>query len=211
MNKIEQTRQELETILKKVCQDIGPITIGSATLFPYGWRKAAKGRTVWRIVEEIIAQRLEYYQAQYNIQELHAANSEVGVFDFHGKLNSCPTTHFFVNIKSAVSGAKTTKDDISKADKLLTFLQESQKSDSLFVATFIINFDTNFTISITDCLVMPIEWVPDIYVNPSNNGNLQSAKCKAPNSWIHRSKEDFILLLSDEIQVAIQKKQKKTM
>ncbi len=26
---------------------------------PFGWRKAAKGRIVWRIIEEVISQNLE--------------------------------------------------------------------------------------------------------------------------------------------------------
>ena len=52
MNCVEELRQQLEQSLNQLCTDIGPIKIGSPEQFPFGWRKAAKGRTVWRIVED---------------------------------------------------------------------------------------------------------------------------------------------------------------
>ena len=40
---------------------------------PYGWRKAAKGRTVWRIVEEVISQGLEFQAKELGFDEVHSA------------------------------------------------------------------------------------------------------------------------------------------
>lgn len=205
MSNVEQLRKELEKSLNQLCEDIGVIRIGNPKQFPFGWRKAAKGRTVWRIVEEIISQNLENNKEKYNLDSLFSAESEVGVYDFYGKLKS---NHqgFYVNVKSAVNGAKVSKDDISKADKLLNFLENSH--DELFIATFVIEFNNDLTISLNKCIVMPITWVPDVYVNPSNNGNLQSSKCKSIETWVKRSKEDFIKLLQEEIEVAKRKKMK---
>ena len=57
---VEQERKNLEEKLNKLIKNIGDIPIASKRIMPYGWRKAAKGRTVWRIVEEVISQGLEY-------------------------------------------------------------------------------------------------------------------------------------------------------
>lgn len=200
-------REELEKSLNILCKNIGPIMIGSPSQFPYGWRNSAKGRTVWRIVEEIISQNLEKYKEDYGFSMLSPADSEVGVYDFKGMVEGIRTP-FFVNIKSAVDGARVSKDDISKADKLLSFLDNNRDS-CLFIATFIIKFNSNSTISIVKCIVMPINWIPDIYVNPSNNGNLQSSKGKSPDDWIERDSEEFISLLKEEIDIAREKRERK--
>ena len=55
----EDLRCRLEQSLTSLISKIGPIKIGTKNQFPYGWRKAAKGRTVWRILEEAINQNLE--------------------------------------------------------------------------------------------------------------------------------------------------------
>jgi len=56
--KVEHERQKLEKALNTMISKIGPIPIANKRIMPYGWRKAAKGRTVWRIIEEIISQNL---------------------------------------------------------------------------------------------------------------------------------------------------------
>lgn len=56
---------------------------------------------------------------------------------------------------------------------------------------------------------MPIAWLPDIYVNPSNNGNLQSSKYKSLDTAIKRTFPEFYRLLLDEIEVARQKREAK--
>ena len=47
------------------------------------------------------------------------------------------------------------------------------------------------TIEIEKCAVFPIAWIPDIYINPSNNGNLQSSKYKNLDDAIKREIKDF--------------------
>ena len=56
---VENERRILEDKLNTLIMNIGDIPIASPKIMPYGWRKAAKGRTVWRIVEEVISQGLE--------------------------------------------------------------------------------------------------------------------------------------------------------
>jgi hypothetical protein len=203
----EKIRMDLETALNKVVSSLGRIKIGSSEQFPYGWRKAAKGRTVWRILEEAISQNLEARHNEFDIAELIPADSEVGVYDFSGRFNSTEIP-FYVNIKSAVIGARSNKDDISKAEKLIEFFNE-KRDRKLFIATFLIKFEDDMSITITEAKVMPTMWLPDIYVNPSNNGNLQSSKYKALDQAIKRTNEAFILELEKEISLAKTKKVKK--
>lgn len=210
MEKIENYRKELEDIFNQLCEDVGKIAIASQRQLPHGWRKSAKGRTVWRIVEEIISQNLEKNRERYQIDSFNPADSEVGVYDFVCKLSEIPV-RFYINIKAAVSGTKKAKDDISKAYKLSDFIKGMDNNSELFIATFTIVFNNDLTIHLQECIVMPITWVPDIYVNPSNNGNLQSSKCKFPETWIKRSKEEFIRLLDEEILVAKNKLSKSSL
>lgn len=203
----EKLRNELETALNKVANSLGKIQIGSKSQFPYGWRKAAKGRTIWRILEEAITQNLENKYKEFGFDELNTAESEVGVYDFSGKFTDI-NSPFYVNIKSAVIGARTNKDDISKAIRLLEFFNEDPER-KLFIASFLIKFEEDMSVLVTDAIVMPTMWLPDIYVNPSNNGNLQSSKYKAIDQAIKRTNEEFISALTDEIEVARKKKEAK--
>lgn len=204
----ESLRLELEFALNKVVKSTGKIQIGSNAQFPYGWRKAAKGRTVWRILEEAITQNLEYKYEDYGFLEIQPADSEVGVYDFSGKLLSFKTDEFYVNIKSAVVGARTNKDDISKAENLYAFFN-ANGNKNLFVATFLIKFNDDMSVEITGAKVMPTAWLPDIYVNPSNNGNLQSSKYKDIDQAVKRTNQEFLEALEKEILVAKGKKAEK--
>lgn len=203
----EKIRNELETALNKVAGSLGKIQIGSKSQFPYGWRKAAKGRTIWRILEEAITQNLENKFKEFGFDELNAAESEVGVYDFSGKFTNIDSP-FFVNIKSAVIGARTNKDDISKAVRLIEFFDEDPER-KLFIASFLIKFEDDMSVLVTEAIVMPTMWLPDIYVNPSNNGNLQSSKYKDLEKAVKRTNEEFISELNDEIEVARKKKEAK--
>lgn len=206
LSQIEENRSELEKILKSVLSKIGSIQIGTKEQFPFGWRKSAKGRTVWRILEEAINQNLEKYIDELGFVSITPASSEVGVYDFCLVLNS--DKKVYVNIKSAVKGGKVNKDDISKANSLIEFFKEDINYE-LYIASFEISFSDNMYINFEDCYVMPIMWLPDIYVNPSNNGNLQSSKYKNINEAIKRTTDKFMEELEEEISNAKAKKAKK--
>lgn len=203
---IEEERVFLEEVLKKLIKEIGPIPIANTRIMPYGWRKAAKGRTVWRIIEEIISQNLEKKGKELGFQKVVTSESEVSCYDFKFVLNDIKTS--YVNIKSSVLNGKINKDDISKALQLKVFFEENPKSN-LFVATFIIDFKDNMTIDIVDCVVFPIFWIPDVYVNPSNNGNLQSANCKFIKKAIKRTKKEFYVEFMNALKIALVKRAKK--
>ena len=103
----ETLREKLQNSCDLLIRRIGQIQIGSTDLFPYGWRKAAKGRTVWRIVEEVITQNLEKYHNDFNLDSIHPSDSEVTVYDMkcvYGNLDA------YINIKSAVVGGKLQKE-----------------------------------------------------------------------------------------------------
>lgn len=205
--KTEESRQILETTLKKLIVDLGKIQIGTRKHFPYGWRKAKKGRTVWRLLEEIICQNLEQKADEYGFIQVSPSDSEVSVYDLRLTLKE-NNERAYINIKSAVNDIKVSKDDISKAIGLIDFF-DSNPNEKLYIATFVIRFNEDMTIELIDCHVMPITWLPDIYVNPSNNGNLQSSKYKNIESATKRINADFIKALKDEILVAKKKKQEK--
>ena len=206
LSQIEENRSELEKILKSVLSKIGSIQIGTKEQFPFGWRKSAKGRTVWRILEEAINQNLEKYIDELGFKSITPASSEVGVYDFCLVLNS--DKKVYVNIKSAVKGGKVNKDDISKANSLIEFFKEDINYE-LYIASFEISFSDDMYINFEDCYVMPIMWLPDIYVNPSNNGNLQSSKYKNIDEAIKRTTDKFMEELEEEISNAKVKKAKK--
>lgn len=205
--KTAESRQILETTLKKLIVDLGKIQIGTRKHFPYGWRKAKKGRTVWRLLEEIICQNLEQKADEYGFIQVSPSDSEVSVYDLRLTLKE-NNDRAYINIKSAVNDIKVSKDDISKAIGLIDFF-DSNPNEKLYIATFVIRFNEDMTIELIDCHVMPITWLPDIYVNPSNNGNLQSSKYKNIESATKRINADFIKALKDEILVAKKKKQEK--
>jgi len=204
---IEYTRAcrlELERAVRSLLTQIGDIPIGTPGQFPYGWRKAAKGRTVWRLLEEAISQNLEARAASLGIYDFVPADSEVGVYDFAFRFADTGT--IYVNVKSAVAGGRTNKDDISKGDKLLNFFSATSAC-TLFVVTIEIQFlSSPLRIRLSNCYVVPVSWLPDIYINPSNNGNLQSSKYKDFSSAVPRSQGEFITLLRVEWANAMAKR-----
>lgn len=114
----------------------------------------------------------------------------------------------YINIKSAVIGGKKNKDDISKAEGLVEFYNEDPERN-FFVATFFIKFNPNMTIEIERVVVFPIAWICDIYVNPSNNGNLQSAYYKNLDDAVRRTNAEFLPLFHEAVDVAREKKRQK--
>lgn len=203
---VEVERKHLEDKLNQLIKYIGNIPIANTKIMPYGWRKAAKGRTVWRIVEEVISQGLESRVQQLGFDSVHAADSEIGVFDFRFCYDG--NKESYVNIKSAVLGGRTNKDDISKAVGLIDFYKENP-SANLYVATFVISFNDDMTIGLNKCVVFTTAWIPDVYVNPSNNGNLQSSMYKNLSTAIKRTPQEFLEVLEEANQAAIEKKKRK--
>lgn len=203
---VEFLRQSLENSLRKLIRKVGKIQIGVPEQFPFGWRKAAKGRTVWRIIEELITQNLELHHKEFDLDNVQPSSSEVSVYDMKCQIKGHKP--LFVNIKSAVLGGKKTKDDISKAQGLIELYNEDA-STIFMIATFLIKFNPDMTIEFEDVIVMPVAWIPDIYVNPSNNGNLQSSHAKDLECAVRRTNKEFINELLCEIEVANQKKNRK--
>jgi len=203
----ERRRLKLQASLDKLIAKIGKVQIGTKEQFPLGWRKAAKGRTVWRILEELITQNLEKYYNELNIVSITASNSEVTVYDFAVQFEE-EDEPVYVNIKSAVFGGKTQKDDISKGVGLQNFYEADINRD-FFVATFFIKFNEDMTIEIVKSIAFPIAWIPDVYINPSNNGNLQSSKYKNLDDAIKRTSKEFFEVFKKAMEVAAKKKQMK--
>lgn len=202
---VEKERKYLEDKLNSLINDIGEIPIANKKIMPYGWRKAAKGRTVWRIVEEVISQGLEYQAKDLGFDEVKPAESEVEVYDFKFSYNE--NKESYVNIKSSVQGAKSNKDDISKADGLISFYKNNNAN--LYIATFEISFKPNMSIGLEKCTVFPTAWIPDVYINPSNNGNLQSSKYKNITNAQKRTPTEFLKILYQANEEAKNKKNKK--
>ena len=203
VEEIDALRLKLQRSFQQLLDKIGPIQIGTPQQFPYGWRKAEKGRTVWRIIEEILIQNLEYAYSEFGLSIVEPSTSEVSVYDVVCQFQNSP--RLYLNIKSSVEGGKKNKDDISKAQGLSEFYEEDCQRQ-FFIATCFIRFNSDMTISLTQVSIFPIAWIPDIYVNPSNNGNLQSSSYKDIKSARKRTNAEFIPLLRTAIQVAETKK-----
>lgn len=206
LQEVEFLRNNLEESLTKLIKKVGKVNIGKPEQFPFGWRKAAKGRTVWRIIEELITQNLEVYHTEFGIFKVVPSDSEVSVYDMMCEFNG--HAPLYINIKSSVLGGKKTKDDISKAEGLTNFYNEC--SNRIFmIATFLIKFNQDMSVELTKAVVMPVAWIPDIYINPSNTGNLQSSYTKDLDKAIRRTNAQFIVELNKEIAVALEKKKNK--
>ena len=203
---VELERKYLEDKLNLLIENIGDIPIANTRIMPYGWRKAAKGRTVWRIVEEVISQGLESQCKQLGFDSVHPAESEVGVYDFRFCYDG--NKESYVNIKSSVKDGKKNADDISKAAGLIDFYNDNPDAN-LYVATFVIRFKPDMTIGLEKCIVFPTAWIPDVYVNPSNNGNLQSSKYKNPEAAVKRTPAEFLERLKEENEKARIKREAK--
>lgn len=201
---VEIEREFLESKLNELIAHIGEIPIANSRIMPFGWRKSAKGRTVWRIVEEVINQSIESQYANLGFENALPAESEVGIYDF--RFSCLGNEESYVNIKSSVNGSKSSKDDISKAERLIEFYNINPNAN-LYIATFEIKFNPNLTIGFNKCTVFPTAWLPDVYVNPSNNGNLQSSMYKNINTAIKRTPKEFLKCLIDANNIAISKKQ----
>ena len=201
----ETLRANIQNSFELLIKKIGTIQIGLPSQFPYGWRKSAKGRTVWRIVEEIVTQNLQKYHSDFNLDKAEPSPSEVSVYDIKCTSNKQDA---YVNIKSALANTRNSKDDISKANGLIDFYNQD-KEKQFFVATFYIKFNSNMTIETEKCVVFPVAWIPDIYINPSNNGNLQSSKYKDLLLAQKRTNDAFIKELLKAKAIADKKKAKK--
>ena len=206
VEEIDALRLKLQISFQQLLDKIGPIQIGIPQQFPYGWRKAAKGRTVWRIIEEILIQNLENAYSEFGLSLVEPSASEVSIYDVVCQFQDSPK--LYLNIKSSVEGGKKNKDDISKAQGLSEFYAEDCQRQ-FFIATCFIRFNPNMTISLTQVSIFPIAWIPDVYVNPSNNGNLQSSYYKDIKFAQKRTNSEFIPLLRAAIQVAKTKKAEK--
>lgn len=209
---IQQTEElqiKLQASLNTLIAKIGRIQIGTKEQFPLGWRKAAKGKTVWRILEEVITQNLEKYYSELGITSITASDSEVTVYDFstlfEGEVNQA-----YVNIKSAVLGGPSRKDDISKFDKLLKFYESfpGVKPD-FFIGTFYITFHDDMSFEIIKCVAFPIAWIQesDIGINTSNNGNVQLKKYKNIEDAEKKTPEEFYEILKNKIDEGLSKKE----
>lgn len=208
IQQIEELRLKLQESFDILVSKIGKINIGKPEQFPFGWRKAAKGRTIWRILEELITQNLEKYHLEFKLSEINASQSEVSVHDFICKVIDIDTP-IFVNIKSAVLGGTSNKDDISKGIGLKEFY-DIDINRHFFIGTFFIKFNDDMTIEIDHATVFPIVWISDIYINPSNNGNFQSSKYKNIEDAVKRTNSEFYTLLIDALDIANEKKKKKS-
>jgi hypothetical protein len=205
LNQVANYCEKIRRALDKVSEHLGPIQIGNIRQFPNGWGKARKGRTVWRIVEEAINQNLKAKCTTLGLDKVCPPDRETSIFDVELCFKGDPQL-IHLNFKAAVADKKHNKGDISKAKKVLEFFAEDL-SRQLFIVTFPIAFGNNMTIKIENCLVTPITWLPDIYVNPSNNGNLQ---CRHPENLKlanRRTNARFVAELKQAMPAAAKKRQ----
>ena len=81
LTEVEDYCKRLQASLNKLCKKLGVIQIGTTKQFPDGWGKAAKGRTVWRIVEEAINQNLKREKVALGFDKVCPSDAEASIFD----------------------------------------------------------------------------------------------------------------------------------
>jgi len=64
---IEILRKGLQKSFDLLVAKVNKIQIGTKEQCPYGWRNAGKGKTIWRILEEIITQNLEKDHSDFKL------------------------------------------------------------------------------------------------------------------------------------------------
>ena len=143
----------------------------------------------------------------FGLESIKPASSEVGVFDLELRYPDISNS-IYINIKSAVKGGRTNKDDISKAVGLIDFLSK-HPSDLIFIVTIELDFSHDMKVLLSNSYVMPTGWLPDLYVNPSNNGNLQSSKYKDLSLAVRRDNKKFLEDLIEAKNIADDKKRRK--
>ena len=94
-------------------------------------------------------------------------------------------------------------------DTLENELEDENFGKKVDIITIEIDFSDSMNVLLTNAFIMPTPWLPDIYVNPSNNGNLQSSKYKDINLGIRRTNQEFLNELRIAKEVADQKKKRK--
>lgn len=206
---LKQTRAfqgRLTTCLTKLLKRIGRVQIGTPQQFPEGWGRAAKGRTVWRIVEEAVVQNLKARRGELELDHTEAAAGETELYDVKLRFQKSKV-ELFLNLKTAAIGRETKKGDVSKADGIVRFFEKDAERQ-LFIVTLVVTFCSDMFIEIKRCRVVPITWLSDIYVNPRNN-NLQCCQPKKLSDATKRTNAEFITALQREMEIADAKRAKK--
>jgi hypothetical protein len=206
LKQTEAFQKRLTSSLEKLLKRIGRIQIGTPQQFPDGWGRAAKGRTVWRIVEEAVVQNIKARRAELGLAHAEAAPGETELYDVKVRFEQSKVD-LFLNLKTAASGRETKKGDVSKADGIIRFF-DMDAGRQLFIVTLVVTFSADMFIEITKCLVVPITWLSDVYVNPRNN-NLQCCQPKALANATKRTNAEFIAVLRHEMDAADVKRAKK--
>jgi hypothetical protein len=192
-------QKRLTSSLQQLLKRIGRIQIGTPRQFPDGWGRAAKGRTVLRIVEEAVVQNIKARHAELGLAHAEAAPGETELYDVKVRFE-WSKVDLFLNLKTAARGRETKKGDVSKADGIIRFFQKDAERQ-LFIVTLVVRFSADMFIEIEKCLVIPITWLTDIYVNPRNN-NLQCCQPKRLVDATKRTNAEFIAALRREIDAA---------
>jgi len=198
-----EAMQKIAEAIQKVILKIGDISIIKEELAPEGLKPLA--RSVSWLVEQIMVQNLRKYKDELGIEKVEDPPSNVSLYDcsiqFKGE-----DKIYYVNLKTSSADAKKTKDDISKADKLIT-LYQNDPDYTLFVAVLKVIFKNTHLIlkHEKNLIVFNIAWIPDIYCNPRNN-NLQSSEYE---QTIFRSNEEFLEQIKKHYQISLDKKRRK--
>jgi hypothetical protein len=173
-----------------VTEDMPFLPIGGPEHFPDGWQRAAKGRTVWRIAELAVLQNLKRIAESEGLVDFTQAETETHPFDFHCRIARVGETQ--VNLKTYTDRArKGGNEDVSKALRLLDFMQSYPEVVLLLASVKIEFHDDPFGIQIGQPSVVPLAWLGDIYVNGSSNKNLMTASARRPDACIERSHAEF--------------------
>ncbi|AJF62161.1 hypothetical protein QT06_C0001G1349 [archaeon GW2011_AR15] len=195
-----EAMQKISKAIKKVIVKIGDISIIKEELAPEGLKPLA--RSVSWLVEQIMVQNIRKYKDELGIEKVEDPPSNVSLYDCSIKFRG-ESKIYYLNLKTSSAGAKKTKDDISKADKLIE-LYQSDSDYTLFVAVLKVIFKNTHLIlnHENNLIIFNIAWIPDIYCNPRNN-NLQSSEYDQTQ---FRTNQEFLQQIKAHYKVSVEKK-----
>jgi len=193
---VREAMDRVDTALANVLSAIGGWEVVPKELVPLGLGRAAKGRTVWRLVEEVVKQNLQVRAEELGLADVTVPEDEVGPYDCVVSTGELPSVH--LNLKAAGTSGRANKDDVSKAEAIEEFYRSGGDDALLCVAVVKLEF-VETRIEFRGHQLFNVAWIPDIYVNPSNN-NLQSSKYRTDRT--ERTNIDFLALLEAQLAAA---------
>ncbi|MFH5880909.1 hypothetical protein [Liberiplasma polymorphum] len=173
--------------LVKVIPNIPILTMSH---LPLGLGNISTAKGFSFLLKEVIIQNLVFSKDKLEIFKLNYSKDAKQPYDLEIQFED--HVDVFIKLKFANISGKPNKDGITRSNKLIRFLNDKENS-CLFVVTFHLKFFESNSISLKNIVVMPIDWIADIYVTPNKTSYMQSTYYRFNEKAIKRSRHTFLI------------------